>query len=299
MDKRKIKHALSDPFYICQGVLKKISPLIKDDATYVKLRYFFCTHKRLHLDNPVTFNGKLQWLKLYGHRPQYTLLADKYAVKGIVAEMIGEQYVVPCLAVWDSPEQIDVANLPQQFVIKANFNSSGNKGVCKNKSNFDILSLRKQIENQYIGGYFWAGRDKQYRDIEKKVFAEKFLDDGRKGELQDYKFWCFNGEPKYMYMTNKGRDIYENFYDMDFNPVMIDHGYPRQTPEYEKPAEFEEMKTLAAKLSQGIPFVRVDFFDVAGQIYFGEFTFFDWGGFQPFGGDWDEKLGKLIVLPSK
>lgn len=294
--KHKAIKALKNPILIPYDLFMLFSKHIPDRA-YIKWRYWFINRTWLNLKNPRTFNEKMQWLKLYAHKPEYSLLADKYEVKRIVMEKIGSEFVVPCLAVWETPSQIDIEELPPQFVIKNNFNSSGNLGICKNKESFDVDKMIADLTKQFEKGYFWTGRDKQYRDIKKRVFAEQFLDDGRKGELQDYKFWCFNGSPKIMYMTNKGEEIFENFYDMDFNPIMVDHSYPRRQPEYEKPAEFELMKELAAKLSEGLPFVRIDFYDVNGKVYFGEFTFFDWGGFKKFGGDWDRKLGDLIQLP--
>lgn len=127
--------------------------------------------------------------------------------------------------------------------------------------------------------------------------AEEFLDEGTGHELHDYKFWCFGGKPLYMYITNKGKLIKENFYDMDFNPVDINHGFERTWPEYSKPKNFEKMKELATVLSHGMPFVRIDFFDINGKLYFGECTFYDWAGLKPFVDQaWDERLGELIDL---
>lgn len=275
-----------------------VQHLLKNDKCYLSYKYWTVFHKGPNWKNPKTFNEKLQWLKLYAHRPEYALMADKYAVKQIVADKIGSQYVVPCLGVWNSADEIDMDSLPNQFVLKCNHNSGGIE-ICRDKSTFDLGGAKKRLNDCLKKGYYLQGRDKQYRDIQKKVLADTFLDDGREGELQDYKFWCFDGVPTFMYCTNKGKNIYENFYDMDFNPVPINHGFPRVHPEYEKPQEFELMKELAQKLSKGIPFVRVDFFDVSHHIYFGEFTFFDWGGWRPFHDGWDEKLGELIKLPTE
>ena len=151
-----------------------------------------------------------------------------------------------------------------------------------------LLSL-----NNYRGGREWI-----YKNIPPRIIAEEFLDEGTGRELTDYKFWCFNGEPKFMYITNKGTSIYENFYDMNFCPAPINHGFPRKKPEYDCPAEFNQMKEYASLLSQGIPFVRVDFFVIKGIVYFGEFTFYDWGGLQPFVPDiWDYKMGEWLNLP--
>jgi len=270
---------------------------IKDDKKFISFLYRKRFNRELNWDSPQTFNEKLQWLKLYNHKPVYVTMADKFAVKKFVADIIGEEYVVPCLGVWERAEDIDFDKLPNQFVLKCNHNSGYGRCICKDKSLIDRNKVRKDLKKSLKQNYYLPGRDKQYRDIPRRIIADKFLDDGTGSELRDYKFWCFDGTPHFMYCTNKGEHIYENFYDMDFNPVSIDHGYPRIEPEIEKPEEFELMKELASKLSKGIPFVRVDFFDVNHHVYFGEFTFFDWGGLRPFGGDWDKELGKLIQLP--
>lgn len=269
---------------------------IKDDKRYLSIRYRMSFHKKMNWDNPQTFNEKMQWLKLYAHKPIYATMADKYAVKKFVANIIGDDYVVPCLGVWQTVDEIDFDKLPNQFVLKCTHDSGGNV-ICKDKSSLDIELTKKKLSDSLKRDYYLPGRDKQYRDIPKKIIADKFLDDGKGSELRDYKFWCFNGVPTYMYYTNKGEHIYENFYDMEYNPVNINHGFSRLQPEMEKPEEFELMKSLAEKLSKDIPFVRVDFFDVNHRVYFGEFTFFDWGGLRPFKDDWDMKLGKLIKLP--
>ena len=274
-----------------------IGHCLKSDEIYLSFKYYYYFHKKLNLKNPQTFNEKMQWLKLYNHKPIYTIMADKYAVKKFVAEKIGIEYVVPCLGVWQNAEDIDFEKLPSQFVLKCNHNSGYGRCICKDKSKLNIQKVRSDIAKGLKEDYYIPGRDKQYRDIPRKIIADKYLDDHTGNELRDYKFWCFDGVPQFMYCTNKGEFIYENFYDMNFKPVEINHGYPRLKPEIEKPEEFELMKELASKLSQGIPFVRVDFFDVDHQVYFGEFTFFDWGGMKPFVGSWDKELGKYITLP--
>jgi hypothetical protein len=141
-------------------------------------------------------------------------------------------------------------------------------------------------------------REWVYKDITPCILAEKYLNNDSGKDLQDYKFWCFNGKPIYMYITNKGKFIQENFYDMEFNPVNINHGFPRRIPEFEKPHNFELMQKLASSLSKNIPFIRVDFYEIGNHVYFGEFTFYDWGGMQPFVDEYtDVELGKLIKLP--
>ena len=285
--------------WLDSGFWYLVQHLVKNDRRYLSFKYRTIFHKRLNLENPKTFNEKLQWLKLYAHKPIYVEMADKYAVKKFIEEHIGSEYVVPLLGVWTNAEEIDFDALPNQFALKCNHNSGQGRCICSDKSKLDLTQVRKDIQAGLKSDYYLPGRDKQYRDIPKKIIAEQYLDDNTGSELRDYKFWCFNGEPKYMYCTNKGKSIYENFYDMDFNPVPINHGFPRLQPEVGKPQEFELMKSLARQLSKDIPFVRVDFFDIDHHVYFSEFTFFDWGGLRPFKDGWDEKLGTLIVLPSE
>lgn len=266
------------------------------DEKYLKLMYWAVFGKRLNLKHPQTFNEKLSWLKLYGRRDIYSKMADKYAVKQFVTNLIGEKYVVENLMVADRWDEIDFNTLPNKFVIKCTHDSGG-AFVCRDISTFDFEKVRCQIEGNMKRDYFHPYREWPYKNIPHRIIIDKFLDDKTGNELRDYKFWCFNGEPKYMYCTIKGKDVYENFYDMDFAPVAIDHGFPRHQPEFEKPEAFEEMKEVAAKLSKDVLFVRVDLFYVDGQIYFGEYTFYDWAGLRPFGGNWDAELGKLIKLP--
>lgn len=295
--KEIISRTIKSPRMILYYIVSRYLNDLFDDETYLRTVFRLYTGEKLDLNNPQTFNQKLQWLKLYGHRPEYVTMADKFAVKRYVADLIGEEYVVPCLGVWDNAEEIDFDSLPDQFVLKCTHNSGNGRCICKDKSKIDFDVVRKRIAKGLKEDYYKPGRDKQYRDIPKKIIADQFLDDGTGSELRDYKWWCFDGEPMYMYYTNKGEHIYENFFDMDYNPVPIDHGFARLVPEMEKPKEFELMRELAAKLSKGVPFVRIDFFDVNHRVYFAEYTFFDWGGFRKFEGDWDYELGKLIRLP--
>lgn len=265
------------------------------DEEYIRKVYFINFLKRINLKNPSTFNEKLNWMKLNRREDIYTQMADKYAVKEIVTSLIGSQYVVKNYGVYDSWDDIDFSKLPDQFVLKGTHDSGG-ASLCRDKKTFNYNAVRTKIEkNQKINFFYWY-REWPYLNIKPRIIADELLDDHTGNELRDYKFWCFNGKPTYMYITIKGKNVYENFYDMDYNPVGINHLFPRHIPEFDKPANFELMKDLAAKLSKGIPFVRVDFFDVNGRVYFGEYTFYDWGGMRPFKGDWDEKLGKLIEL---
>lgn len=280
----------------CKKFILFVASMVPD-KTYVKLTARGKLGYRINVTSPKTFNEKLNWLKLYGRNPLYTKMADKYEAKKIVTERIGEQYVVKNLGCWESFDDIDFDKLPNQFVLKCTHDSSG-AIICRDKASFDRQQARKRIRQSQQLNYFYACREWPYKNIPHRIIADELLDDHSGKELNDYKFWCFNGVPKYMYCTVKSKDVYENFYDMDFNPVNIEHGFRRHQPEFERPEAFDLMKELASRLSQGIPFVRVDFFYVEGKVYFGEFTFFDWAGLQPFNTyEQDLELGKLIELP--
>jgi hypothetical protein len=251
---------------------------------------------KLDLKNPQTFNEKLNWLKLYNRSKIYTLMADKYEVKKIIEEKIGKEYVVPCLGVFENVDDINWNDLPNQFVVKCTNDSSG-VVVCRDKKKLNIEAVSLKLKKCMKRNYYPFLREWVYKDIKPKIIVDKFIDDGSGKELVDCKFMCFNGVPKLVYLTNKSSNIFENFYDMNFKVVGINHGFPRNVPEFTKPKNFELMKSLAEKLAEGIPFVRIDFFNVDGKVYFGECTFYDWGGMRPFvDRKWDYTLGEWIDL---
>lgn len=297
---QSVFYYLQNPAETFQKISDKIifgtAPLWPD-RLYIETVYKRINHVSLNLDCPQTFNEKLNWLKLYNQNPLYTKLADKYLAKEYVAGVIGEEYVVRNYGVWKTFDEIDFDSLPDRFILKATHDSGG-VTICRDKSQLDMLALKIKFDRILKTNYFYKLREWVYKNAEPKIIADELLDDHSGHELTDYKFWCFNGEAKIMYITNKGENIYENFYDMDYTPIDINHGYPRRFPEYTKPQNFELMKSLAAKLSKDIPFVRVDFFDIDGKVYFGEFTFYDWAGMKSFvSKDWDKLLGDWIKLP--
>ena len=225
-------------------------------------------------------------------------MVDKYAVKKHVADAIGESYVVPCYGVWTNANEIDFSELPKQFVLKTTHNSCATL-VCKDKSKLSDINKIKADFNHYLSkNLFYALGEWPYKNVEPRIIAEEFLDNHSDQVLQDYKWWCFDGVPTFMYFSVKNNEVYETFYDMEFNPVeWINHSWPRHIPEFEKPELFEEMKELAKILSKNIPFVRVDFYCVNHKVYFGELTFFDWAGLRKFDCyETDLKLGSYINI---
>lgn len=294
----RIKYYRANKRNLPNSILKRCSKLF-GDKSYLKIKFKLLFGYSLDLSNPRTFNEKLNWLKLYYRNPKQTMLADKFWVKEYIAKTIGEKYVVPCYGHWYRVEDIDFNKLPERFFLKSNQDSGGGM-LIDQKKGVDYKDLNKRFSSKRIANlnWYWSSREWAYKHIEPCILAEEYLDEGTGHEVHDYKFWCFNGKPTYMYITNKGKEIKENFYDMDFKPVDINHGFERTIPEYERPANFDKMKELAAILSEGLPFVRIDFFNANGRLNFGECTFYDWAGLRPFVDEkWDIKLGDLLSLP--
>jgi len=253
-----------------------------NDALYVKLIYFANFRKFLNLKCPQTFNEKLQWLKLYNRNPLYTTLVDKLAVKKWVADKFGEQYIIPTLGIWDSFDEINFDTLPNQFVLKCTHDSGG-LVVCKDKSILDLSRVKEKIEHCLKHNYYYSGREWPYKNVPPRIIAEKFLDDNGHVPV-DYKVYCFNGEPyKVMLCLDRDKDEPTKFYSFDFKWNLLRHNLKgKKAPEgftLPKPKSLDLMYETAKKLSQGIPFVRVDFYDLNGHMYFGEMTFYPDSGF--------------------
>lgn len=300
---KKLKKIIYNPDLLLSWTINKgILKWIKDE-TCLKIKYKAALNQKLNLDNPQTFNEKLQWLKLYDRNTEYTKMVDKYEVKKYVADIIGKEYIIPTLGIWDKFENINFEKLPNQFVLKCTHDSGG-LVICKDKSKFNIKEAKKKIMGSLKKNYFYSGREWPYKNVKPRIIAEKYMATYKQKELIDYKFFCFNGEPKFLYVS-EGLSNHENarisfanmnyekteFYRKDYRPF-------DKLPD--KPTNFDKMKELSKKLSKNIPFIRVDFYEVNGQIYFGELTFFPCSGFIPFEPEeWDRKLGDMLKLPKE
>lgn len=274
-----------------------------DDEQYLKIAFYARMHKKLDLNNPQTFSEKIQWLKLYDRKPEYTMMVDKYEAKKYVAGKIGEEYIIPTLGVWDSFDEIDFTSLPEQFVLKCTHDSGG-LVICTDKSKLDIDGARKKINASMRHNYFWGMREWPYKNIKPRIIAEQYMVDESGYELKDYKLFCFDGLPKAMFIASdrskQDEETKFDFYDMEFKHLPFTNGHPNASREIKRPVSFEKMKRLAGVLSQGIPHVRVDFYDINGKIYFGELTFAHWSGMVPFEPEeWDFKFGSWITLPNQ
>lgn len=254
-----------------------------------------------HLNHPRTFNEKLQWLKLNDRHAEYTQMVDKIDAKKYVASIIGDKYIIPTLGVWNSVDEIEWDKLPNQFVIKVS-SDSGGIVVCKDKQTLDIERAKEKLSNGWGKNYYVHNKEYPYRDLTPRIIAEEYKEDESGYELRDYKIFCFNGEPKILFVAsdrqNAGEDTKFDFFDLNWNHLPFTNGHPNSKEHIAKPKNFEEMLEIAKKLSVGIPQVRIDLYNCNGQIYFGEITFFHWSGMTAFDPvEWDFKLGKMIKLP--
>ena len=285
------------------AVLENLNFLFPDKL-YLQLLFRCKMGYKLNLKNPRSYSEKIQWLKLYNRVPLYTTLVDKYAVKKWVSDKIGEEYVIPTIGVWDCTKDIDFDKMPKQFVLKTTHGSGGSDVViCKDRSSFNKddavshlnASMKKNVYKKY--------REYPYENIPPRIIAEKYMED-ESGELKDYKFFCFDGRVKALFIASdrlkKNEDTKFDFFDRDFNHLPFTNGHPQANECPPKPQMLEEMVAVAEKLSEGFPHVRVDLYVVGKQVYFGEMTFFHNSGLCPIvPREWDYKFGDWLVLPSK
>lgn len=274
---------------------------ILPDKCEIKYRFKKRLGYSCNLKNPQTFNEKIQWLKLNDHNPLYPKLIDKVGVKKIVADVIGEEYVIPTLyGGYSRFDDIPFEKLPNQFVIKCNHDAAS-VIVCKDKNKFDYEKAKKKIKCALNTNYYhYDGKQWGYKNIKPQVFVEKFMQDGNKDDLCDYKFMMFNGECKCVFVcADRNSGLRVNFYDVNWNLLPFTRHYPNTDYEIPKPQNLEKMLGIAKKLASVLenPFVRIDLYDINDNIYFGEYTFYPGGGFEDFTPlEWDYKMGSWMDL---
>ena len=294
------KEFKADPYlYIIYFLGRIIHGNKNADEAYLKLLFRYRMKRKLDLSQPYALNDKLQWLKLNEFNPIYTKMADKYEVREYIADKVGEKYLIPLLGVWEKVEDVEWDKLPEQFVLKCTHDSGG-VVICKDKSRFDRRAAIKKLEHCYKRNYFQNTRELAYKYIKPRIIAEKFMVDETGWDLKDYKIFCFNGKPTYVEVDfNRSVRHMLNAYDLDWNFLEFCDSSPNdKNANIKKPERLNEMIRIAEKLSENIPFLRVDMYSIFDKIYCGELTLYPGSGFIQFNPmHTDYELGKLLVLP--
>ena len=298
--RKGIKYVTSSDYRFLLNASMGLTKDMPDEAFLIR-KYKAAMGRDLSLSKPVTFNEKLQWLKLYDRRPEYTVMADKLAVRQYITEKLGEEHLIPLLGVWDDPDDIDFDLLPNQFVLKCNHNSGLGMCICKDKSTLDIEKVRSELRKGLREDYYQKTREWVYKDIPRKIICEKFMTNGGQ-ELEDYKIHNFNGEAKFVLVCRdrfSDTGLTEDFFTPQWEhlpvkrPKLANASVPIPRPEH-----LEQMLEFSKILSKDIPFVRTDFYVIEGKVYFGEITFFPASGMATFHpARWDATFGSWLKLP--
>lgn len=296
--KTKVITVIKNPKSILIKALHLTSPIFTD-SLYLKLLFPISTGYRLNLKNPKTYNEKLQWLKINYRKPIMTQMVDKYAAKDFARDIIGNEYIIDSYGVWDSFEEIDFDVLPEQFVLKTTHDQGG-VVIITDKDSFDREAAKENLTKHLKFKHYYLTREWPYKDVKPRILAEKLLSNNSVEDLYDYKFLCFNGKTEVMYVKHGSDDkgVFFDFFDMNFDRIDINtSSYPQSSISFPKPKNWELMKSLAEKLSKGWPHIRIDFYNINGNVYLGELTFYLHGGLSPFKPkEWNNKFGDLIDI---
>lgn len=295
----RLYKAIKHPEWLLGVFLRRTFDKWLDDKTYIQWEYFSGMGKFPNLENPRTFNEKLQWLKLNNIHPEYERLVDKFEAKEHVAKIIGKEHIIPTLGVYDNFDEIIFDQLPNQFVLKTTHDCGGIY-VCKDKTKLDKKAARKKIEKSLNYNYYYVHREYPYKNVKPRIIAEQYMVDESGTELKDYKFFCFDGKCKMLFIATDRSigDVRFDFFNTEFNHLPFKQGHPWANKKIIKPIGFERMIEIAETLSKGFPHIRVDLYNINGKIYFGELTFFHFSGNVPFEpAEWDYKIGEWLKLP--
>ena len=287
-------------FSLLRLILEHSLYLHLSDEAQIKLNWFLCRYHRLNLETPKTFNEKIQYLKLHDHNPAYIEMVDKVKAKDYVASLIGKEHIIPTLAVYKCAEEIDFGVLPDRFVLKCNHNSGGGMYICKDKSKIDETAVRYGLAEGLKQDYYLYSREWPYKGVERRILAESFLTDESGTELKDYKIHCFDGEPRIIqvdygrFTDHHGRNLYTPQWEF-IDAGILHHQHKEHV--IARPVLLDEMLEIASRLSQDIPYVRVDLYQTIDQVYFGELTFYHGSGLEAFTSkDLEYEMGSWINL---
>ena len=298
--KKKITRPEIFIYNICMYDRHQFAPFVSD-RFFLRCLYKKHLNKSLNLNNPTSFNEKLQWLKLYNRNPLYQQMVDKAEMKEYVSQIVGEEHIIKTIGVYDSVEEVPFETLPKQYVIKCT-HDSGSTIICKNRDLCDTKKIKKELLNRLKKNYYWEGREWPYKNIKPRIIIEEFLFDNEREFPLDYKFFCFNGRMQYFKVDfNRFSNHRANYYnrELELQPFGEKFLPPDSTIQFQEPKDFMKMVKIAEQLSKDIPFVRVDLYYVDDKIYIGELTFFPASGVGTIVGGGDEIMGRLIKIPNK
>ena len=309
---KTLKRVLTDREYRTIRLAKAGFYNYMSDRDYITKQYRVRMGRELNLEDPQLFSEKLQWLKLHDHNPLYTQLVDKYRVRDYIAQKVGAEYLIPLLGVWDDPDEIDFDDLPDQFVLKCTHNSGTGMCICRDKSKLDHDRVRENLRKGLRENFYMRCREWPYKEVPRKIIAEKFMTpaadpQGHRG-LDDYRFYCFHGEPRLIYVYQAGTLEHGNkpgiascdIFDTAWEHMPFRQKSPNAAVPPAPPAHLDRMLRLSRKLSEGNPFMRVDFYEIDGRLYIGELTLYPGGGFAGFyPAQWDQTIGSWLTLPQE
>jgi hypothetical protein len=267
------------------------------DEKYIRLTYRLAFGRKLDLDNPKAFTEKLNWYKLYYHDPLMQKCADKYDVRDYVASTVGEQYLNECLGIWNNVDEIDFEALPNQFVLKPT-NGSGDVVICNDKTTLNWEQAKKTLVQNSKRHFSSKTKEWAYYGLPYRIIGERLIKSSDENQIKDYKFFCFGGIPKFLFVgSERGTEHLKfDFFDTDWNWLPVTNAH-EHNPKLKRPEHFEEMLDVAAKLSKPFPHARIDLYEEEGKVFFGEITFYHFGGFTRFEPDeWDFKFGEYFEI---
>lgn len=299
----KIRTFIENPQYFITSPASKGWLNWVPDSLYLKVLYRVIMGRKLNLKNPKEYNEKLQWLKLNDRKPEYSTMVDKYEVRGYIEDLLGDKYLIPCLGIYDSVDDIDIDALPDRFVLKCT-HDSGSVEICKDKSSFDIEGARHRLSQAMKRNYYATYREWPYKYVKPRIIAEGYLE-GDGGDLKDYKVMCFNGEAKIIEVHEnrfvEGKVHTQTFYDREWNIVPLTQVETVTVDRPgERPRQLDEILRLSELIAKDMYHARIDWYIEGDKIYFGEITFFDGSGFESFSTpEMERMLGDMINLPEK
>ena len=268
------------------------------DELYLRIMYRIVTGKTLHLNPPITYNEKLQWLKLNYRKDEFTDMVDKYEVRKYIEQRVGNKYLIPLIGIWDSPDEINYEMLPEKFVLKCTHDCEG-LAICKDKLTFDFESAKANLKLALSRNFYYQGREWPYKNVKPRIICEKYMEDSGESQLTDYKVFNFNGTPKIIQVDyDRFSGHKRQFFDIEWNRLDVSFHFPSdQSKHLEKPEKLNEMLELAKILADGFPHLRTDFYIVDNNIYVGEMTFFHGTGMGKWTPDsFDTEMGKWLDL---